>query len=286
MQALRPLIIVLLITALGGQAAAKRPRRMPPSPAGTWLRTEGKPKAVALVLHGMNIKPQRMDTIARILTSSRVDCYRGTLTGHDGDMQALKRVTRRTLLRDTAKAYRKAAARAKKLGVPLYLVGFSLGALLPNDLAARNKRVRFDKMILFAPELTPHAVANLVRPLRPFSRLVLPSSFPRQYSVHKGTPIAVYASMLDSVSALRKAGYEHARKTPTIIFADAGDKLANTAKLARTIRKNKLDAWKLFHIHGEGKTYAKGMGHLVIDGEAVGAKQWQKIEATIRDFVR
>ena len=245
-----------------------------------WLRArEPRPVAVALVLHGMNTRPARMVPMARLLNRRGVDCLLATLPGHDGDLHRLQRVTRDSLLSAVAAAHREVEHRSRELSVPLLLVGFSLGALLANDLANHRPGVAFDRMILLAPAFTPPPGAALLRLLAPFPGLVLPSALPTRYRVHPGTPVAAYRALFASVAALRRTVLA-ASRVPTLLFADPRDRLMSTARLVRMIVREQLTDWRLVEVHSR-----LCRSHLVIDPDAVGPAGWARMAAEIDEFI-
>jgi esterase/lipase len=254
-------------------------------PDGAWLKSRAaKPSGVALMLHGMNINPTKMNTIAGVLNDRGVDCYRVTMTGHDGNLKAAQNVTRACFLRDASFGYEQAAARAKKLGVPLILVGYSIGAAVANDLMNQRERVKFDKMVLFAPGFTPNRAGGIFQLLRPFRSLLIPSRFPEAYQANRGTPVAVYTAGADIVKALKKKRFARSN-VPAIIFADPKDMLVSTKRLKKMIQRYDLSKWQVKEVHGHGDTYKRGLGHLIIDQNALGSQQWKKVEAEIGAFL-
>ena len=106
-------------------------------------------KGVALVIHGLNLKPDKMDSIITLLTQFDIDVLKMSLSGHGKNytpkihtgtgrarMETFKRVSFRLWREETYKAYDIAEKMSREKSVPLFLVGYSLGGLMGVDLFA------------------------------------------------------------------------------------------------------------------------------------------------------
>ena len=243
-----------------------------------FMSNSGHPRGVTLVFHGLNLRPSRMDFIARDLASYGFDSYRATLPGHDGNMGAFKKTSRDENLRVAAAAYDEAAARARELGVPLHLVGFSLGGLVANDLMRVRPDVHFDKMVLFAPAIVPRLFTHPLELLRWLPSLVIPSWSPQDYRANPGTPIAAYSALFDSVKSVNGTPCAHAN-VPTVVFLDPKDELVSTGRMKAFIAKQGLTKWDLVGVANDKSELPKPYHHLITDPEAVGRDEWRTIES-------
>ena len=119
--------------------------------------------------------------------------------------KAFRSVTRQIWLAEAREGYTLARARANANGVPLLLVGFSLGAAIGTDLAIETARpAAFDGMILFAPPFIIRWHTRLLRLLAPLRHLSLYSLSPRKYAANRSTPIAAYNALFESVAAVAR----------------------------------------------------------------------------------
>ena len=111
-------------------------------------------KGVALVIHGLNLRPDRMQTIISVLTESGIDVLRLSLRGHgenyahhagiDEDqarLEAFKAVSFPLWMNEAYLAYTQVRKRATQKKVPLFFVGFSIGGLIGLDLFASQPEV-------------------------------------------------------------------------------------------------------------------------------------------------
>jgi pimeloyl-ACP methyl ester carboxylesterase len=210
-----------------------------------WILPPGEFRAVALVLHGLNLKPSRMNELCDILIKEGTAVLRGTLTGHSaafGDPGRLARIDEKTWAADCRAFSEAAAVRSRELGVPLFFVGYSLGSLVALDTARRYPSVRFDRMVHFAPALSPRLATHLVR-LLGRQRSITSRSLPA-YRVHDELPAAVYHALLDSARNLRVSRYSSVN-VPTLAFIDPRDELVSLRALRDIVTREELRQWTI-----------------------------------------
>ena len=245
-------------------------------------------KGVALVIHGLNLRPDRMQPIISKLTESGIDVLRLSLRGHGENythsngaaedqarLEAFKSVSYPLWMNEAYLAYLQVKERGAEKGVPLFLTGFSLGGLIGLDLVASNPDVRFDKFILFAPAIRLHATIYLERVLSPFPRLVIPSMAPKSYLANeKGTPIAAYNALFEGLSRFNKnAGPK--LNVPTLIFIDRQDEFIPLGKLKKLVEEKNWNQWQFYIVAKEKPAQAKTFYHHIIDASSTGDAVWQ-----------
>ncbi|MCM2322811.1 MAG: lysophospholipase [Oligoflexia bacterium] len=253
-----------------------------PSTTGTghaWFAGSGGPNAgVALVIHGLNLRPDKMDAIVRVLTEQGISVLRASLSGHQGSVEPLKRASRLGWLREIHAAYCEARARMPRS--PVFLVGYSLGALLPLDLAASfpEAQVRFDRVVLFAPALALTWTARLVNLFRIFDdSFVVPSANFREYRANpEGTPVAGYRAALDSLAALEHS-VSRLEDIPTLVIMDPEDVVVSAEGVRQWIAARGLKQWQVMEISARDGTLRANNHHLIIDEPSVGAPTWKRI---------
>jgi alpha-beta hydrolase superfamily lysophospholipase len=248
------------------------------------IPTTGRPRAVALVLHGLNMKPERMEGVCDALARKGVECWLATLTGHGGDLEALRSVRRETFLEDAGRACETADRRARELGVPLLLAACSLGAVVGNDLLHERDGVRLAGMVLFAPAFTPRRFARVARWLSPFPRLVIPSASPEAFRANRGTSVAAYRALFDSIAALEARGYARSN-VPAVVFVDPKDELVSLRELRRLVARRGLDRWKIVEVSNAGSMLERSVHHLITGPEELGSEEWSRVEAQIGKFL-
>ena len=245
---------------------------------------------VALVIHGLNGRPDKMETIIKALNATGIDCLNVSLRGHgtnftpidkmDADaarMAAFKSVTYPLWKTEAYSAYRFARQKSDLHQKPLFFIGFSMGGLLGVDLLASNSNVKFDKMILFAPAIAMHQRNYLIRFFSPFPELVIPSAGDISYLANEGTPMAAYNALFDMHAHFENHQNPKRINIPTVVFIDAEDELVSDNRLNEIVREQKLDRWKIHPVKKDDTATRVKMHHLIIDAASVGGRMWQEI---------
>jgi len=261
---------------------------------------QGSLKGVALVIHGLNLRPDKMQSIISKLTESGIDVLGLSLRGHgenfhhgngvDEDtarLEAFKNVSFQLWLNEAYLAYLQLKARGEEKGVPLFLTAFSLGGLIGLDLFAANSGVDFDKLVLLAPAIRLHASVYLERVLSPFPRLVIPSMAPKTYLANKkGTPIAAYNALFDALDRFNKTAGQKLN-VPTLIFIDQHDEFIPLEKLKKLVEEKRWRQWKFYIVVKDKSARDKTFYHHIIDASSTGKTVWQNMmEAAVNHLLK
>ncbi len=253
----------------------------------------GAPQAVALVIHGLNLDPERMQPIIDVLNENGVDALRLSMSGHgrnfarqdgvdaaDARMEAFKAVSYHRWSAETLTAWRQARQRADQEKVPLVLVGFSMGGLMGLDLLASRPEATCERAILFAPAVSLHGWDHLIRVFSLFPRMVIPTLAPRHYLANPGTPMAAYNALFEALDHF-EAHAGPRLNVPTLVFIDPADELVSMGGVKRLAETAGLDRWR-FHPVTKADTAAPGtLHHIMIDEASVGAEVWAGIKKAI-----
>lgn len=236
----------------------------------------------ALVIHGLNHKPSKMDFLADFLTQHGVSSLRITLSGHGGSLDAMKTVSRRKWLNDVAAGY--CVALREGNGAPIFLVAFSLGALLALD--AENDEefdfVHFQRSVLFSPAVGARFIGRIPLLLAPFPRLVIPSIGSVEYRANRGTTIAAYSAVWDSVDIVRSRGLKKTN-SPMLVFVDKKDELVSVSELEKVQKANPHIDWKtiLLEIEPDPSITPKHHHPLITEPRGTGKNNWDLITSEI-----
>jgi alpha-beta hydrolase superfamily lysophospholipase len=251
-----------------------------------------KLNGVALVIHGLNGRPDKMESIIAEMTASGIDCLNLSLRGHgenysqlndtdsaEARMQAFKSVSYQLWRTETYQAYQQVKKRSNRYGTCLFFVGFSMGGLLGVDLFTSNPYIKFDKMVLFAPALKMHNRNFLLKTMSPFAGLVVPSFAPGSYRANKGTPMAAYNALFEASKHFEKH-LDPKINVPAVVFIDKQDELISFSGLKNMIRKQNLDQWNLHPVKKDRTATEIEMRHIMIDEASVGKHMWKEIVDT------
>lgn len=247
---------------------------------------EGEPKAVVILLHGLNLKPGRMDDWASVLQSRGAHIIRFALYGHTGDRGHMAKATADIWRAQFDEALEVAHDVANKRHIPIYFVGFSLGALVGLEALARHKAHLFEKMVLIAPALSaPWYSRAAINSLAIFGRgFMLPSRSPEGYRANKGTTIAAYQSLFELKDALLASGLKYAN-IDTLVLIDRHDELVNSKNIRNIIWDFKLNHWRLEIVDNRYAYDNYGFRHLMVDKESVGSKLWASLSQMLTEHL-
>jgi len=261
-----------------------------------------KPEAlqgVALVIHGLNLDPDRMVPIIDNLTQSGIDVLGLSLRGHGANyahsdemdaaaarLETFKNVSYTLWLNEAYLACRQAQERAQQKQVPVFFTAFSIGCLIGLDLLVSNPDVHFDKIVLLAPAISLHPTIYLERALSPFPRLVIPSLADDAYLANiKGTPVAAYNALFEALYHFEEnAGSK--LNVPTLVFIDEQDEFIPLRGLKNLVEERKLDQWEFYIVQKEKEMQTGTFHHHILDASSTGETVWRDMmTATTRHLL-
>lgn len=247
-----------------------------------WLKTKKqKPKAIFLVAHGLNLKPSKMNSLSSLLNKNGADVLRISLAGHRGSKKEGLYNTHRGWRNEFQAHYCLGQKRAESLGVPLYFLGFSLGALIGTDFLNTQNNHNVEKMFLIAPATDVHWFSKIPGNLGWLGgRISLPSKNLKEYRSQPSTSLASYRSMKNSQKSLKEINLG-SLNIPTMILVDPDDELVSLKKINKRIKKQELTNWVTKKISNSGSTLKKTFHHLVVDKPSMGPHQWEIVKKDI-----
>jgi len=258
------------------------------------IRRTKKTKGVALVVHGLNLRPERMESIIVELNDEGIDVLNLSLRGHGNNylknvnissdgarLESFRTVTYGLWLDEIYEAYLKVRERASKKNVPVFLIGYSLGGLMGCDLILSHPDVLYDRMVLFAPAFNMTVESYLLKALTPFPNIVIDSLSPISYRTNEGTPMAAYKALFEAIEHFEKNVNDKVNK-PTLILIDEKDEFVSCARLKEMIARRNLDRWKIHIVQKDNDVRGKISHHLIIDRDSVGKEMWKQIKDAIK----
>jgi alpha-beta hydrolase superfamily lysophospholipase len=251
----------------------------------------------ALVIHGLNLRPDKMEPIIAVLNQAGYDALNLSLRGHgtnylprpagDADqtrLEAFKNVTPDLWQTEALAAYSQIRRRAARLSQSTILVGFSMGALLGVDLFASLPDVHFEKLILFAPALKLHGRNHLIRLLTAFPRLVIPSRNCPDYLANRGTPMAAYNAFFEILAHFPRH-LSTKVDVPSLVFIDPQDEIVSCSGLRELVDEEKWNRWHIQPVRKGAVRDPKILRHLVIDEACTGENTWQHMVDLMRQHL-
>jgi hypothetical protein len=255
--------------------------------------SKGAPKGVVVLAHGLNVKPAAMGapgetgTLAALFLDAGYDVYRVVLAGHEGEeagLERMKNVTPETWLAEARVQYDEARAAAQQTGCPLYLAGFSLGALVYEALMNKDVSVSFDKAVLISPAVAVRAAAHMVLALTPFDRDgIINSRSPLPYRAGPGASINAYKAIFALEDGLLDNGFARCN-IPTLVFFNPDDEMLNERRLKNRVSEYKLDQWTIIEQSNKDAVVRPQYNHLMIDRITAGSA-WPVMSAEILTFL-
>jgi len=248
---------------------------------------DGTTSAVALVIHGLNVNPLRIDLIAYEMNTWGVATLRCTLSGHANSLPSggarlgsLRQVTYGLWRDEVSAAYCVAAEQAARRHVPVLLAAFSLGGLIGCAALLYNADMGFARLVLFAPALRIRRRSGVLQLLAPWPQLLIPSLSPAAYRANAGTPIAAYNALYAAQRNFERLAGPRLN-TPTLVFADPRDEMVSYPGLRQLIVQHHLTQWQLQPVHKAPDANTR-YHHLLIDQESVGAAAWRQMMGQMR----
>ncbi len=234
------------------------------------------PRAVAVVLHGLNNKASSTNEIARDLAKGGIIAVRGGLSGHRGDIKNLRIVNRTTWLQDVHNSWCLAEELARPENLPIVAVGFSLGALMLSDLSSTSEYegVKFSRAVFYAPAISVRFHTFLLRLLSPFPGIVIPSANLLELRASpSGTPISAYNALFDSINSVERFGLSKL-PFPTYVFMDPKDELVSDSGMKELVASRPGKDWQLHEVRAGPDTTLRASHHAIFESRLIGKTAW------------
>jgi dienelactone hydrolase len=256
-----------------------------------WITTD-QPSAVAVLVHGLNLLPDAMDDIAEALSLSGIDVLSVSLSGHADELDEQGRLVQfgeadfSVWQNDVRNAVLEASAYAADAGVPLYMVGFSLGGLLSADYQlhfSANDAVAIDRMVLFAPAISLRWSSYLLYPLQAFPEVVLPSAAPDGYRANDFAPVSAYLALYEGIGRFNDS-VDASLNIPVLLFMHPRDELVSDNRIRDFIDRHDLTRWQYVSVD-KSEGAANVLNHLIIGPDSLGVAAWLKVREQMLSFL-
>lgn len=247
-------------------------------PMTHWQASKISPaKAVVALLHGLNNTPQVMDPLAIELNKIGFHTLRLSLSGHRGDSSEADSAR---WIAETAEVLY--GLRNEFPDLPIYAVGFSVGAATLIATIEKHQTIILKKAVLLAPAISLRGFTNLIRPILPLALLGAPgiTLMPESYRAERFPPLQFYKALFNIVDLIQEP--KKTASTEAKIFLARNDEFVSFDETAKWIKKNNL-SWEIVEL--KPKPEFKGsFEHLIIDQPSLGKDEWQKLLSEIGSF--
>jgi len=224
-------------------------------------------KGIVLLVHGLNLKPKKMEEIGEVFKKNKISPIYISLTGHNKNT-SWKQVTKKRWRIDFYKPLCQAHVNAMQRKIPLYAVGHSLGAVVIQD-ALEKYKVPFKEVFYLSPAFRTRWYTGFITLL---FKMGLESSIPSsnfvEYRAKDDTSLLAYKAMWEMNESLNFK--DSVKKN---IYMDLRDELVdftNTRSLC-----NLMKNCKFHHLTNKPKERGKTIYHLNVDQDSNGIKSWQ-----------
>ena len=236
------------------------------------------PKAITVILHGLNLKPSKMDPLKDILLQDGHIIVKGILKGHNGDLELLKNVHAKDWRNNAKTIFCNAYYLSQNnRDVPIYFLGYSLGALVGLEFLSIKDNIdkfKIKKMFLIAPAFGLRFYIYLINLLFFLDdSFVIKSKSLKEYRINLGTPLAAYRTLFEVKKLLLSRNLKKLN-IDTKILLHRFDEFIDTTKIENIITQQKLDNWKTIYITNKDSTLKEKWNHLIIDKPSMGEASW------------
>lgn len=236
-------------------------------------------KAAALLVHGLNNRPEVMHDIAQLLEALLIPSVIISLTGHHQDFEKLENINKNIWRQDVLEGY----DLIRKSYKQVFFVGFSLGGSVGLDVV--SERVKFDKMILLSPAIAPRLPVKFLEYISPIlPSLPIYSMAPENYIANKYLPLKSYKVLLSIYKSLHKKKFSLVNVN-TMLVIDPKDETMSVENIKSLITKYGLSKWKLLLLDSDDVVSKVRFHHLIIDKEAMGSKNWNDFREKVSAFL-
>ncbi|MFP4407414.1 MAG: hypothetical protein ACLFPW_02720 [Spirochaetaceae bacterium] len=257
-----------------------------------WMEPYGKARSVALVTHGLNMRPTRMAPIIELLREQGAVTALFALPGHRGGWKTLARARAEETLASATKGCTEVARVKRQRSLPVArFVGHSLGALLFLTLFAERRAVGpggagsaaprelapFDEAILLAPAVALRRRATLLRPpaMRLAGTLPIPSLAPRADAVYPALPLGSYRLLYELLRRFRENSTVAPVAMPMRIYLDRADEFVSLTGIRRLRRCGRLSQATM--VIAPEEEHLPWPAHMLAGPESMGATLWDDL---------
>jgi alpha-beta hydrolase superfamily lysophospholipase len=230
-------------------------------------------RGVVVVVHGLNLNPDKMKTLASIFIEKKVTPIYIHLTGHT-ERSKWKFVSAKRWRQDLYKGLCQAYLISKDRKIPMYGLGYSLGSVVLQD-AIEKFKVPFKSTFHISPAFETRWYTGFITALFKMGlKFDIPSSNFVEYRAKSTTSLLAYKAMWELNDKLK-----HEDEIEKTILMDHRDELVDFTSTRHLC--NKIKNCTFLELKNQPFKRPKTIYHLSIDPQTTGEKSWQFIRKTI-----
>ncbi|WP_372652690.1 serine aminopeptidase domain-containing protein [Halobacteriovorax sp.] len=230
-------------------------------------------KGIVLIVHGLNLSPEKMETLGNYYKSQSLSPLYVKLTGHTENSK-WDQVNKDRWIKDFYLPLCQAYLNSKELKVPMYALGYSLGAVvIQNSIEKFN--APFKSVTYIAPAFKTRWYTSFINILFKVGfEFSLPSGNFVEYRAKPNTGLKAYKAMYEIEKQL-----EYKDSISKLILMDKRDELIDFYS-TQTLCENSKNC-KFVEISSRPTRNEKSIYHLAIDPATLGQKAWKKLTSKI-----
>lgn len=230
-------------------------------------------KGIVLIVHGLNLNPEKMETLGNYYKSQSISPIYVKLTGHTKNSK-WDNVTKQRWIKDFYIPLCQAYINSKERNIPLYGLGYSLGAVvIQNSIEAF--KVPFKSVTYIAPAFKTRWYTSFITMLFKLGfEFSLPSGNFVEYRAKDNTGLKAYKAMWELNNNLKFKD-----NVPKLIMMDKRDELIDIHSTKKLCSSSK--ACKFIEIVSRPTKNEKSIYHLAIDPATLGQESWKKLTSKI-----
>lgn len=227
---------------------------------GAWFGDYENFQSIALLVHGLNLNPTKMDVLAQELVDRRALVYRIELVNWQEDMGvAISELSKLSISKS----------------VDFNIVAYSLGALLSLDVISKGRVSNLKNLILFAPPLQLRWYAKTLNLLKLFKRNIqVPSLSFKDYRHDNFIYAHDYLKLFRILDTLKgkRFGFEHLDDVSVSVILNKKDEMISS-EVVYDIFDSVNNCRRLYVTRGRGNIY----NHLIIDKFSLSEESWSMV---------
>ena len=248
-------------------------------------RDENHPRGIVLAVHGQNQAPKALDSALIWLNTQGFETFRVALVGHRNRPEELGEISRENFLKDILSAYEQAKQRSAQMNVALVGFGYSQGAALLVDFLGAAPNVEFSEFLFMAPAIASPFSGDIVRVVdHLFPSLRYPSAIPPKYRANAWFNLKASVALFESIDSIQEMPTEKLN-IPTHIYMDKDDELVSQPGIEKFISDKGLSKWEIHSVSVDGTKLGRKIHHLIVDEDAVGSDEWNRMLSGWSDFL-